>query len=96
VNHNATIRQDATVQLNEMVEQIDSREAFVAFLRSLFHDLQQRPGEWGNRDLGSFLEAMAAWAEDMDGYFHNQGESVPDQPTWKTLGQMLLAARVYE
>jgi hypothetical protein len=96
VNQKATIRKDAAVVLSEMVEQIDSREAFVTFLRTLFHDLKQRPGEWGNHDLASFLEAMAAWVEDMDGYFQNQEGNVPDQPTWKTLGQILLAARVYE
>ena len=82
--------------LTEMVDQIDSREALVAFLRTLCHDWQQRPAEWENRDLASFLEAMAAWVADMDGYFQNQGERVPEQPTWKTLGQILLAARVYE
>jgi hypothetical protein len=32
----------------------------------------------------------------MDGYFKNRGEKVPDTPTWQTLAQMLLAARMYE
>jgi hypothetical protein len=39
---------------------------------------------------------MAAWVDDIDGYFRNRGEAVPVQPTWKTLGQILLAAKVYE
>ena len=84
------------LHLNELVKQIDSRDAFVTFLQALRRDFQQRPEQWENRDLATFLNAMAAWAEDMDGYYHNLGECVPAQPTWKTLGQMLLAARIYE
>jgi hypothetical protein len=32
----------------------------------------------------------------MEGYFKNRGEAVPEQPTWKTLAQILCAAKVYE
>lgn len=32
----------------------------------------------------------------MGGYFANQGIEEPAQPDWKLVGQMLLAAAVYE
>jgi hypothetical protein len=32
----------------------------------------------------------------MEGYYNNRGEAMPETPDWQTLGQMLLAARVYE
>jgi hypothetical protein len=35
-----------------------------------------------------FLEAMGAWISD--------SEKVPDQPTWKTLADILYASKVYE
>ena len=39
----------------------------------------------------------AAWTTDMDGYFRNiQGNPAPEQPTWRLIGYMLLAARIYE
>ena len=53
-------------------------------------------GQGELRDLPAFLEAMAAWVEDMEGYYQNRGEELPDQPRWRTLGEILLAARVYE
>jgi hypothetical protein len=95
MNQKAQATLDA-IQLNELIKQIDCRDAFVTFVQALLRDLQQRPEEWENRDLATFLSAMVAWVEDMDGYYQNLGEAVPAQPTWKTLGQMLLAARVYE
>jgi hypothetical protein len=82
--------------LNDQVHQIQSRADFARFVQALLQDWQCRPEAWGNRDLGSYLEAMAAWATDMEGYYGNRGEVLPEQPTWKMMGQILLAAQVYE
>ncbi|BCW08331.1 fumarylacetoacetate hydrolase family protein [Arthrobacter sp. NtRootA1] len=60
------------------------------------NSLRQEPGNWENSDLESFPEALSAWTRDMDGYFANLGEPVPDEPSWRLIAQMLLAARVYE
>ena len=87
---------DDDVRLHTAALGIRTRADFVAFVRSLSGNLRQKPEGWENADLPSFLEALAAWTEDMDGYFKNRGEPIPDTPGWKTLGQMLLAARVYE
>lgn len=81
---------------NERVDHITTREDFVTFVRRLVNSLEENPADWENRDLRAFLEAMAAWVEDMDGYYENRGEPIPQQLDWKTLGQILLAARIYE
>lgn len=81
---------------NEQVDTIRSREDFIRFTRALVRDLDQAPHEWENNDLRSFLEAMAAWTEAMDGWYRNVGETMPVTPSWKTLGQILAAAKVYE
>ena len=78
------------------VQALPSRKDFVEFVRTLAEQCRSRPEEWENRDLPSYLEAMAAWVEDMDGYYQNRGEAMPDQPSWKTLEDILQAARVYE
>jgi hypothetical protein len=52
--------------------------------------------EWENATLERFLEAMARYLGDLDGYFHNRGESVPDQPDWHLVALLLVAASGYE
>ncbi len=84
------------MNLNEQVNTIHSREDFVSFARGLLHNLRENPASWENRDLESYLDAIAAWVEDMDGYYENRGEPVPWQPNWRVLGQILLAAKFYE
>jgi hypothetical protein len=46
--------------------------------------------------LAGYLEALGAWVEDMNGYYQAKGGAIPLQPSWKMLGQILLAAKVYE
>ncbi len=89
-------QQTKPVPLDELVEKIRSREDLAKFVRALHVSLKEKPGDWENTDLESYLEAIAAWVEDMDGYFKGRGEAVPEPPTWKTLGQILRAAMAYE
>lgn len=73
-----------------------TREQLVAFLDQLADSFLKEPERWENADLESLLRAWSAWLEDMDGFFLNRGESVPSEPSWQLVAQMLLAARVYE
>jgi hypothetical protein len=86
----------AVKTLRERAGDIRSREDFVQFARALVANLRESPDEWTNADLAAYLEALGAWVDDLDGYYQNRGEPVPDQPTWRTLGEILGAAKVYE
>ncbi|MBI5386520.1 MAG: hypothetical protein HZA90_17765 [Verrucomicrobia bacterium] len=82
--------------LTEHNNSIRSREDFVAFVKALRNDLHDNPATWENSNLERFLEALAAWVEDMDGYYTDQGKPVPQQPDWKVAADMLMAAKMYE
>jgi hypothetical protein len=89
-------KQERPTELAAMVEQIQSHPDFVAFSRALLEDLKEKPEGWENSDLAGYLEALGAWVEDMNGYYQANGGAIPLQPSWKMLGQILLAAKVYE
>lgn len=82
--------------LHDEVERIETREDLAAFVELLRLDYEREPGEWENDDMPSFLEALAAWAADMPGYFENRGLDPADVPPWRLVGMMLLAAKSYE
>jgi hypothetical protein len=73
-----------------------TRMDFTGFVFGLMADYQRNAEAWKHRDLLSYLAALARWVDDMHGYYRNRGEPVPDPPTWKSLAEMLMAARVYE
>lgn len=84
------------MELHEEVEQIRSRGDLVAFISRLRADYLENPAGWENSDLPAFLEAVAAWSEDLPGFFENRGEKTPEEPTWRLIGMTLLAAKHYE
>ena len=80
----------------EQVKSIETRDDFVVFLQQLLRDWRQHPEHWENASLEAYLEAIGAWVQDMEGYYRNRGKPMPKDPTWRSLGEILLAARVYE
>ena len=84
------------MDLAEQVQEIESRQDFVSFVQALRQDFAATPELWENRDVDSFLDALAAWVGGMDGYYRNIGAPPPEQLTWRVLGDMLMAATMYE
>lgn len=83
-------------QLDMLVERIETREELVEFIRLLQKDLINNPEGWENDELASYLEAMAGWVDDMDGYYQNRGSEIPQTLSWKHVGYILLASKTYE
>jgi hypothetical protein len=82
--------------LAENARAVQTREDFAAFVAELKADLDANRAGWTNDDLASYLDAMAAWVRDMEGYYENAGERLSELPPWRVLADVLMAARVYE
>jgi hypothetical protein len=83
--------------LTELVETVDTKHDLAEFIRALSRDILTNKVAWENPDLQRYLDALSTWTDEMDGYFRNvRGVPPPDQPTWRIVGYMLLAARTYE
>lgn len=77
------------MELQEGVNKIKTKQDLSQFVDALRADLATHPERWENPTLDRFLEAMRAWIEDT-------GQQAADPPTWKTFGDILMAARMYE
>jgi hypothetical protein len=78
------------------LEKIQTRQDFISFLRSLKKNYLENLASWENRDIGAFLEAMASWVEDMEGFYITNGLPVPEKPDWKVLADILMGGKLYE
>lgn len=74
---------------------IETREDFVWFAELLTQNYRKRRGEWENDKLDRYLEAVAGFSSDFDGYVRNTGSNAEENP-WRLLAAVLLAAKVYE
>jgi len=75
---------------------VHSKDDLARFIVELRSELGADEGRWENADLASYLEALAGWVGDMGGWFKNQGQPVPHDPSWSLVAQMLRAATLYE
>lgn len=76
---------------------VDSREAFGHFLGLLRQDLQTTPEKWENVLLVDYLDAMQAYARDIQEHYDNAGQSLnADKPSWQTFADILRGASIYE
>ncbi len=78
------------------VRKIQTKQDFISFLIYLKKDYLENLSTWENRDIGAFLEAMASWVEDMDGFYTNQGLPIPEKPDWKIFADILMGGKLYE
>jgi hypothetical protein len=84
------------MDLDQQLKSISSRQDLVAFIQSLISDYERDSESWENNDLVAYLDALGGWTQDMGGLFHNRGEEVPEQPSWRLIGMMLFAGKYYE
>lgn len=76
---------------------VTDRQTFIRFVDLLRQDLVNNPGSWENKKLDDFLEALSAYAQDIQEYYDNTGQNInSDQPGWQTFADMLKGASVYE
>ncbi len=84
------------MNLTELLKDIKTNEDFVAFVKALGKDFEDNPSTWENITIGSFLEALARWTEDSEGYYKNLNQTIPQNQDWKATADMFIAAKHYE
>ncbi|WP_218919271.1 DUF7660 family protein [Burkholderia sp. FL-7-2-10-S1-D7] len=80
------------------VSEIRTREDFVDFISDFVKSIRNGQSI-ENNTVDSYLEAMASWVEDMDGYYENMGiasEMKLDTMNWRVLADIVVAATMYE
>lgn len=73
------------------------RQSFIKFIDLLRKDFLDNPENWENKTLPDFLEALSAYADDIQGYYDNMKLSVnADKPDWSTFADIFKGATIYE
>lgn len=90
------INSKINMDLIKIIESLEDKQDFVDFVEILIIDMKENPDEWENNSLISFLEAIASWVMDMEGYYVNNNIPMPKDINWKVFANILAAARVYE
>ncbi|MEI5984369.1 hypothetical protein VJ786_05570 [Sphingobacterium sp. PU5-4] len=74
------------MDIYEHTQNVSSKYGFIEFLKLLKKSLEEKPEDWENNDLTSFIEGLLGYSVDR----------THEVPSWKVFSEILLAARVYE
>lgn len=76
---------------------VTDRQSFIKFLNLLHKDFLDNPENWENKTLPDFLEALSAYAQDIQGYYDNTKQNInAEQPEWSTFADLFKGAKIYE
>jgi hypothetical protein len=76
---------------------VESRKDLAAFVDDLVIVLEEHPEGWENATLPRFLDALARYLEDLDGWCANNAPEIdPEIARWRLFAVALAGARVYE
>lgn len=85
--------------MNELLSnfKVTDRLSFIKFLDLLRQDFLSNPNNWENNNLDTFLEALSAYVNDIQGYYDNMGQQInADTPSWQTFADIFKGATMYE
>lgn len=85
----------------DMVWPVDARSVqtrgdLIRYLADLSESVRVGERRVENERATDLLSAASAWVADMDGYFLNLNEPIPDSPDWGLIASIFTAALVYE
>lgn len=84
------------MEVYEKINTIHTREEFIDFMNSLIEDKEVNPDEWENVNVSEYLEAIASWVEDMDGYYRNMNLEMPKNLDWRFIATLFYVGKIYE
>lgn len=72
-----------------MLGNIRSREDLLTFMELYIPTIE-------DASVRGYLESVAGWIQDMDGYYANMGKEPPADIDWDLIATMLFAGDIYE
>lgn len=78
-------------------DKVIDRKSFIEFMETLLKDFDKNADNWENRTLRDFLEALSAYANDVQGYYNNCNISIDaNTPSWRVFADIMQGATIYE
>lgn len=82
--------------MNEILKNTKSKEEFIEFVNVLLKDIKENRQDWEEKQVFSYLESIQSWVEDMEGYYTNTKQEIPQNINWNFIATLLYVGKIYE
>ena len=83
-------------EITKIALKVKSKDDFIEFIRALAKDLKNNPKDWENVNLISFLNAIEYSTQDIEAYYSNTKQLLPNNINWKVFADILMIAKMHE
>ena len=74
----------------ETIDKIKNKNDFLNFVKEVVISDD-------NQDcLNDYLESITSWVEDMEGFYKNTGNKIPDSIDWSFIATLFYVGKIYE
>lgn len=74
----------------ETIDKIKNKNDFLNFVKEVVISDD-------NQDcLNDYLESIMSWVEDMEGFYKNTGNKIPDSIDWSFIATLFYVGKIYE
>ncbi|MBR6599461.1 MAG: hypothetical protein IKK88_04095 [Oscillospiraceae bacterium] len=74
---------------HELLGNIKSKEDFLKFMKMYMQSIKQD-------DVRDYLESLSSWINDMEGYYANTDQKIPQNINWDFIATVLYVGSIYE
>lgn len=76
-------------ELYMMLGKIKNKNDFLKFMDTYISTIKEL-------SIKDYLESISAWVEDMNGYYINSGEEIPQNINWGFMATLFYVGSIYE
>lgn len=84
------------MEFYEELSKVKSKTNFTEFINLLINDYKNNKQEWENQTIEEYLDGIKSWIEDMEFYYKNTNQEMPDNINWQFLANILYCGKIYE
>ncbi len=79
--------------MHEILKIVTTKQEFINFLEIVIEDCKKITNQIPHY---SYLESIQSWVEDMDGYYENTNQQVPNNIDWNFIPTLFWMGNIYE
>lgn len=84
------------MQLSEAIKNVQTKSDFISFIDLIIMDYKTNEQEWENKNIEEYLASIKSWVEDMEWYYKNTNQALPNDINWNVFSNIIYAGKIYE
>lgn len=84
------------MEFYQEIKKVKTKTNFTSFIDLLINDYKNNKEVWENKTIEEYLDGMKSWVGDMEWYYKNTNQDIPNNINWNFIANILYSGKIYE